>query len=224
MNKQNFINSVCWLFLYCLTCLIMVRKNIQVFLMKKKIHVCIYIYYIYISKRNSRYFASFSQWLHIDHNKLLKRRHSNKSSLSDWSAANWQHFSLHAQFHTHRHTQIHLPLLCSRTQSVELWSSKPPACHLLLPMNCAVQISKAPKGVLQRILPLHFRGTELDPSEEYRKNCTPTNLEATADTSPRLCHQALHCAYLGRLWQSIWECRYLVTGCIAPNLSLCYQH
>lgn len=178
-------------------------------------HVCTYIY---INKyiRNIRSFASFSQWLHIDHNKLPQRGHSNKSSSSDCSAASWQHFTVWMPNFTHTYTH---KCLCSAVTHSQ-WSSKPPACHLLLPMNCAVQISKAPKGVAKDFAIAfqgNWAGSLLKSTEKniYIQTWKP-GLTQAQDQCLALC--------LPRLWQSMWECSYLVTGCIAPNLSLCYQH
>lgn len=149
---------------------------------KKNIYIRVYIH-IYINKyiRNIRSFVSFLQWLDIDHN---KRRDSNKSSLSDCSAVNWQHFTVWVPNFTHKYI-----CLCSAVTHSQ-WSSKPPACHLLLPMN-NIKSARHPRE-LQRIFSLHFRGTELDPWWKVQKK---PNTYKPGNHKPET--SALHCAYLG---------------------------
>lgn len=111
--------------------LITLRKAVQLLLTKKYIYIYIYTHvYIYIYKKNIRSSASFPQWLHTDHNKLLKRRNSNKSSLSDCSLLIGS-ISQHVYPISHTHTHTNVCAFCSAGVHSQR-SSKPPACHLLL--------------------------------------------------------------------------------------------
>lgn len=140
----------------------------------KYICVCIYI-------RNIR--SSFSQWLHIDHNNLLERTDSNKSSLSDCPAVNWQHFTVCIPNFTHTYTHKYVCLLlCSRAVNGALSHQLVTYCYQ---MNCEVQISRAHGGVAKDFA-IAFQGNWAGPLvKSTEKKCTRTNLEARGEASLR---------------------------------------
>lgn len=119
---------------------------------------------------------------------------------------------------SHTHEYICLGSAVARSQ----WSSKPPACHLLFPMNCAVQISKAPKGVAK------------DFSIAFQGNWAASLVKSTEKNvhlqtwKPQLTEAQDQClaVRLPRPWQSVWECSYSVPGSKAESLlwSLASHH
>ena len=84
--------------------------------------------------------------------------------------------------HTHTHTNTYA--LCSADAHSQ-WSSKPPACHLLLPDELRGSNQQGTQGSCKGFC--HCISGELSCilGEEYRKKCTRTNLEARADASLR---------------------------------------
>lgn len=126
--------------------------------------------------------------------------------------------SMHTQFHTHIHTQIHMPsALQMRTVNGALSHQLVSYCYQ---MNCAVQISRASRGVAKD-LAIALQGNW---AGSLVKN-TEKNVHVQT-WKPELTQAWEQCLALcfPRLWQTIWECSYLVTGCITPNPSHWYQH
>lgn len=126
--------------------------------------------------------------------------------------------SMHTQFHTHIHTQIRMP-------------SAPQTCtvngalsHQLVSYcyqtNCTVQISQAPRGVAKDFATAFLGNWAGSLVKSTERNI---HVQTWKPELRQAREQCLVLCFLG-LWQSVWECSCLVTGCITPNLSHWYQH
>jgi len=82
--------------------------------------------------------------------------------------------------HTHTHTNTYA--FCSANTPSQ-WSSKPPACFLLLPDELCSSNQQGTQGSCKGFCHCISGEWSWILGEEYRKKCTCTNLEARADAS-----------------------------------------